>query len=589
MTRKLLMLFMFHALVLAFVPEMMAQTLTPAGTSISNQAFVDYQDANGNALPRVFSNTVTTLVSQVAGVEVTPATETKTAAQGTSITFDAVITNTGNGDDAFDLAASTACPGGIVTIYEDTNGNGVRDPGEDTVVSTTGTVSADPSNNNFHVIVVVDIPPGTANGTTCDTTLTATSQFDGNAADVGTYTAEVQDAVIELVKSADTSAGSKPGDTITYAIQGRNIGTATAENVRVTDLIPSNTTYVPGSMRLGPIGGNYGTATLLTDTNTDGDGADYNLTTAGAVTVVWGDALPLPDPSGSGIIYFQVTVNPNVQEGTAIGNVAEVNYEIAGNPQTPLNSSTAAFNVEPRAGVLLDPDRVGTGDPGDQLVYLLTVTNQGNGSDTIDLTYNSTAGWTWVIWADVDGNGIPGTDGDIILNDTDGDAVPDTGSLPQGASLSLLAVATIPAGTADGTTDTTTITGTSNVDAATLDTATLTTTVTAPVLSLTKVVNPAGPQPPGTELTYTLTVTNNGTGTATNVVLTDVIPANTTYKAGSIRTGSSVASLVTRSDAVDGDGGTYNSGANAIVIPDGSSLNLGPSGTWVVQFTVTIN
>jgi len=581
--------FLIMALVLFIVPAAGAQTLTAAGTVISNQAFVDYKDANGNALLRVFSNTVTTEVSQVGGVEVTPESETKTAAQGTSVSFDAVITNTGNGDDVFALAVSTACPGGSVTLYEDTNQNGVRDAGEDTVVSSTGSLPAAPPDNDYHMIVVVDIPAGTANGTTCDTTLTATSQFDGNVADVAVYTSEVQDAVIEFTKSADTSAGSKPGDTITYAIQGRNVGTATAENVGITDLIPANTTYVPGSMRQGSIGGTYDTAIQMTDTNTDGDGADFNLTAAGAVTVVWGDAPPLPDPSGSGIVYFQVSVNPDVSAGTTISNVATVDYEIGGNAQTPLNSTTAAFQVEALAGVLVDPDRTGTSDPGDQLVYALTVTNQGNGSDIIDLTYNSSAGWTWVLWADVDGDGTPGTDGDFVLTDSDGDAVPDTRFLPGGASLSILAVATIPAGTSDGTVDTTTITGTSTVDTGVLDPAALTTTVAAPVLGLTKSVNPAGPQPPGTELTYTMTVTNSGTGTATSVVITDVIPLNTTYKADSIRTGSSLASLTNRTDAQDGDGAEYNTGSNSIVIPDGSSLNLGLGGTWVVQFTVTIN
>ena len=43
---------------------------TAAGTVITNQAYADYQDPNGNAMARVFSNSVTTIVSQVAGVDV---------------------------------------------------------------------------------------------------------------------------------------------------------------------------------------------------------------------------------------------------------------------------------------------------------------------------------------------------------------------------------------------------------------------------------------------------------------------------------------------------------------------------------------
>ena len=70
---------------------------TAAGTAITNQAYADYKDTNGNALPRVYSNTVTTVVSQIAGVDVSPESSTQTGKQGTTTSFGAVITNTGNG------------------------------------------------------------------------------------------------------------------------------------------------------------------------------------------------------------------------------------------------------------------------------------------------------------------------------------------------------------------------------------------------------------------------------------------------------------------------------------------------------------
>jgi len=42
--------------VIAAPPAMAVGTL--AGTAISNQAYADYKDANGNAMTRVYSNTV---------------------------------------------------------------------------------------------------------------------------------------------------------------------------------------------------------------------------------------------------------------------------------------------------------------------------------------------------------------------------------------------------------------------------------------------------------------------------------------------------------------------------------------------------
>jgi uncharacterized repeat protein (TIGR01451 family) len=94
---------------------------------------------------------------------------------------------------------------------------------------------------------------------------------------------------------------------------------------------------------------------------------------------------------------------------------------------------------------------------------------------------------------------------------------------------------------------------------------------------------------PGSVLTYTVTATNSGAGNANNVVLTDLTPQHTTYVAGSVKTGSSAGTLTSRTDATDGDGAEYNAGTHAVVVPDGGSLTLGPAGTWVLQYQLTVN
>ncbi len=137
--------------------------------------------------------------------------------------------------------------------------------------------------------------------------------------------------------------------------------------------------------------------------------------------------------------------------------------------------------------------------------------------------------------------------------------------------------------------DVTVVKGTSVRNSSVYDSITLTTTVKAPVLTITKTVSPSGSQPPGTELTYTITVTNIGTGVATSVQIFDVIPAYTTYVANSIETGPSVSSLAPRTDAADGDGGRYDSVAKLVSAGSGSSISLGPGGTWVLRFKVKID
>ena len=84
-------------------------------------------------------------------------------------------------------------------------------------------------------------------------------------------------------------------------------------------------------------------------------------------------------------------------------------------------------------------------------------------------------------------------------------------------------------------------------------------------------------------MTYSMVVTISGTGTAENLVVTDVIPANTTYVPGSITLNSNPVS-----DGVDGDPGDFGvSAANTVSVTLGSLSAVSPIQT--VTFDVTIN
>ncbi|MEW6607177.1 MAG: hypothetical protein AB1414_06935 [bacterium] len=54
-----------------------------------------------------------------------------------------------------------------------------------------------------------------------------------------------------------------------------------------------------------------------------------------------------------------------------------------------------------------------------------------------------------------------------------------------------------------------------------------------PTIVATKTVSPEGPQRPGTELDYTISLQNTGNGTATLIMVTDQVPPGTEYVAGS--------------------------------------------------------
>lgn len=99
-------------------------------------------------------------------------------------------------------------------------------------------------------------------------------------------------------------------------------------------------------------------------------------------------------------------------------------------------------------------------------------------------------------------------------------------------------------------------------------------------LEPTKTVNPQGAVAPGAVLTYTITVPNTGAVASAGTTLRDLIPANTTYVAGTTRlNGGVVADVGGTMPYVSG--GLINSpGTPAGVITNGASA--------VVQFQVTV-
>ena len=103
----------------------------------------------------------------------------------------------------------------------------------------------------------------------------------------------VNQPLMTIVKSVSVSHG-QPGDTLTYSIEYRNVGTSNATSVIVTDPNPNYTTYVPNSVIVNGVNKN--------DDPDDGDGVKLQ---DGIIQITIGTV----QPGQTGTITFRTKIN----------------------------------------------------------------------------------------------------------------------------------------------------------------------------------------------------------------------------------------------------------------------------------------
>ena len=566
--------------------------LTPQ--NISNVATVQYNDggaSGGTTVGPVNSNPAIYRVNQVVSLTfVGPAVDTPSANPGDTISFTNVLTNTGSGNDSFDIVVNN--PGSFpanttfalfksdgVTPLVDTNGNGVAD---------TGIVAAGAS---YNVILKATLPTGAVaqqNGPYA-VTKTATSFVDPTKTKIATdKLTTISASSVDIKNSDNTGAGAgaealsqatlsgNPGTTVTFPLVVVNGG-----NNPDTFALSYSSSTTPGTAL--PAGYQVvfhsGSATGPIITNTG--------TIAG---------------NGSVTVYAVVTIPANslATPATGAGSTGQDIYFRAASP-TSGNSDTLhdAVKTNNVNSLTVTPNRQGQVYQGGSIVYAQTITNNGNSTlTTVAISSsNSASGFTSVVYADLNGNGV--------LDPAEVLAGPITNitSLAAGASQKVLVQVFAPLGATAGTTNATVVTASgkdpSNVTVS--GSATDTTTVIAGSLSIQKLQSlTAGSgyasanlsAKPGTKVYYQITVTNTGTVPVLSVVINDATPASTTYSNGDTTTSpTGVAAFTT-------DGGTtyVAGGGSAPAGGNGStgSVNftigtLNPGQTAIAYFGVTIN
>jgi uncharacterized repeat protein (TIGR01451 family)/fimbrial isopeptide formation D2 family protein len=436
-----------------------------------------------------------------------------------------------------------------------------------------------------------------------------------------TFTKTVTD-----VTTGQSGATARPGDTLKYTLTIQNISTLSATDFSLTDELDklnSTAMFAPGSL------------TLLTVPA----GADTSLTSAtggpkgtGLVSI---GRLNIDTQGGANdklVIEFQARLVPAITNGTKVLNQAQVGSStlptqlsddpsLGGATDPTLTTITSA----PAFRILKTVQDITSGNStvmaGDTLRYTITVKNIGTENaigvtlrDLVPLNTSYVANSTRLngtVVADP-GAGVGTLQSGMLINSP---ANPTAGVMPADASAAPANAATI---SFDVQINTNVVDGTiiSNQgfvngsgagsgpfpeqpsdDPATpvLNDPTRVVVGNVPLVYALKTVNLAGDVngnglvDPGDRLRYTITLTNSAATPATGVVLTDAVPANTTYVANTTTlNGGAVADPGAAVSPLANGMGVVSVGLTA-PSPPSSGGTLAAHGAGTVTFDVMVN
>lgn len=227
------------AIAFLFLWTAMGMALSPApGTPILNKASVQYGDANGNPLP-VASHMISTSLSGGTLLNLEKTADSDPVVAGATLLYTLRYENNGN-TEATGVSAIDNLPGDVSFLRA--SAGGVYSATNHTVTWNIGNVGA---RNGGFLTVKVKVNDDVADGGSIVNTA-ALSCTEGSRDTAVLKTAIGVGSNLLLTKSG-VPASVTPDGNVAYTISYRNMGNADAAQVRITDQIPTGTSYVAGS------------------------------------------------------------------------------------------------------------------------------------------------------------------------------------------------------------------------------------------------------------------------------------------------------------------------------------------------------
>jgi hypothetical protein len=365
-----------------------------------------------------------------------------------------------------------------------------------------------------------------------------------------------------------------PGSDLTYTISYANHGRA-ASGVVLTETVPVGTTFKSSGSSAGWSCLN-GAAAGTTCTNATGSVPATGVGSTGSKTFI----VTVANPVAAGLNSIQNTAS------IADDGLYEPDVSPADNTASDINTS---LNAAPVFGTFTKSDGTTTTTPGSTLTYTINYANTGNQDATGVVLTDTVPVGTMFVPGSSTGGWVETPSSSGIYKLTIGNLA--GGGTGSGSATFVVTVNNpAPAGLASIVNNASiTDDGTNSPSAITANTSDTDTLNAAPDLTLSKTPDVTNASP-GSTIVYTLNYSNTGNQGATGVVITETVPANTTFTTTGSSAGwscpnnSPANTVCTNSVGTLAGGGASGSKTFAVKL-----LNSLPGGTTQITNTASID